>query len=144
MKILVVAAHPDDEVLGCGGTMARLAAEGHEIHIAVLGGGITSRYDKREEADAGLLADEGRLAGADDLVIAVRATGEEAGRNALEYAESLLERPSAAADGDRTWRPKTLAGAAEARLGSTLQPVRTSSELGLRWAVKSCPLDSSP
>ncbi|MCP4668346.1 MAG: PIG-L family deacetylase [Deltaproteobacteria bacterium] len=43
--ILVVAAHPDDEVLGCGGTIARLAREGHDVHILILGEGITSRYD---------------------------------------------------------------------------------------------------
>ncbi len=42
-KILVVAAHPDDEVLGCGGTIARLSGEGHAVHIAILGEGITSR-----------------------------------------------------------------------------------------------------
>jgi LmbE family N-acetylglucosaminyl deacetylase len=51
MKTLVIAAHPDDEVLGCGGTIARLAREGHEIYIAILGEGITSRYLQREHAD---------------------------------------------------------------------------------------------
>lgn len=51
MKMLVIAAHPDDEVLGCGGTMARSVEEGHEVHIAILGEGITSRYGKREAAD---------------------------------------------------------------------------------------------
>ena len=56
MKVLVVAAHPDDEVLGCGGTIGRSAAAGDEVHIAILGEGITSRYDQREEADAELLA----------------------------------------------------------------------------------------
>ncbi len=50
-NILVVAAHPDDEVLGCGGTIARLAAEGNEVHIAILGEGITSRYEDRKKAD---------------------------------------------------------------------------------------------
>lgn len=55
MKVLVVAAHPDDEVLGCGGTMARLAAEGHDVYIAILGEGITSRYTKREDADLALV-----------------------------------------------------------------------------------------
>ena len=42
-RILVLAAHPDDEVLGCGGTIARLAADGREVFIAILGEGITSR-----------------------------------------------------------------------------------------------------
>lgn len=51
MKVLVVAAHPDDEVLGCGGTIARLADDGHDVHIAILGEGITSRYRNRTDAD---------------------------------------------------------------------------------------------
>ena len=38
-RILVVAAHPDDEVLGCGGTMAKLANQGHEIRTLLLGSG---------------------------------------------------------------------------------------------------------
>ena len=51
MTVLVVAAHPDDEVLGCGGTITRLAQEGHDVYIAILGEGITSRYQQREQAD---------------------------------------------------------------------------------------------
>lgn len=53
--ILVIAAHPDDEVLGCGGTIARLAREGHDLYIAILGEGITSRYKQREQADQALV-----------------------------------------------------------------------------------------
>src|SRR5688572_26107610 len=44
-KVLVIAAHPDDEVLGCGGTMARLAAEGAHVHVLILANGLTSRPD---------------------------------------------------------------------------------------------------
>lgn len=46
-KILVIAAHPDDEVFGCGGTIARLAKEGCEIYILILGEGVTSRDEVR-------------------------------------------------------------------------------------------------
>lgn len=36
MKIMVVAPHPDDEILGCGGTIARLCKEGHELSVMIL------------------------------------------------------------------------------------------------------------
>ena len=55
MSVLVVAAHPDDEILGCGGTIARLAREGHQVRIAILAEGISSRYAHREDADPGQL-----------------------------------------------------------------------------------------
>ncbi len=51
MKVLVVVAHPDDEVLGCGGTIACLARNGNEVNIAILGEGITSRYEHPEDAE---------------------------------------------------------------------------------------------
>jgi LmbE family N-acetylglucosaminyl deacetylase len=54
--VLVIAAHPDDEVLGCGGTIARWAREGHAVFIAILGEGITSRPRRREETEPGLVA----------------------------------------------------------------------------------------
>jgi LmbE family N-acetylglucosaminyl deacetylase len=47
-KVLVIAAHPDDEVLGCGGTMARLAREGNEVYTLILGEGVTSRDERRD------------------------------------------------------------------------------------------------
>lgn len=43
MTILVVAAHPDDEVLGLGGTLARLADAGERIEVLILAEGATSR-----------------------------------------------------------------------------------------------------
>ena len=51
MTVLVVAAHPDDEILGCGGTMTRLAREGDEVRIAILAEGMSSRYAHREDVD---------------------------------------------------------------------------------------------
>lgn len=46
-KILVVAAHPDDEILGCGGTIVKLAKEGYIAFSLILGEGVTSRDKKR-------------------------------------------------------------------------------------------------
>ncbi len=43
-NILVAVAHPDDEVLGMGGTIARLAAEGCDIHLLIVTDGSSSQY----------------------------------------------------------------------------------------------------
>ena len=47
-RVLIVAAHPDDEVLGCGATAARHARSGEEVHVLILAEGITSRSLKRK------------------------------------------------------------------------------------------------
>lgn len=41
--VLILAAHPDDEVLGCGGTMARFANEGSDVHVVFLADGVSAR-----------------------------------------------------------------------------------------------------
>lgn len=47
-RIMVVAAHPDDELLGLGATMHKLINEqGVTAHVVILGEGITSRSDTR-------------------------------------------------------------------------------------------------
>lgn len=51
MSVLCVVAHPDDEVLGVGGTLARHAADGIDVHICILSDGVTSRYDDTDAAD---------------------------------------------------------------------------------------------
>jgi LmbE family N-acetylglucosaminyl deacetylase len=43
LKVLVVAAHPDDEVLGCGGTLARHAAAGDEVQVIFMTDGVAAR-----------------------------------------------------------------------------------------------------
>jgi len=46
MNVLVVAAHPDDEILGLGGTVARHVAEGDEVTILLLADHGSARYDE--------------------------------------------------------------------------------------------------
>ncbi|GAB6100058.1 PIG-L family deacetylase [Halanaerocella petrolearia] len=50
-KILVVVAHPDDEILGVGGTLAKHIDNGDEVYCLILGEGMTSRNEKREEVE---------------------------------------------------------------------------------------------
>jgi LmbE family N-acetylglucosaminyl deacetylase len=46
--ILIVAAHPDDEVLGCGATIPKLSRTS-DVFIVFLGEGLVARYRNREE-----------------------------------------------------------------------------------------------
>jgi LmbE family N-acetylglucosaminyl deacetylase len=50
--VLVVAPHGLDEILGCGGTMARHAAAGRKVHVLILCGNGTGHDGKRREAAA--------------------------------------------------------------------------------------------
>ena len=43
-KILVIAAHPDDEILGVGGVIAKHVSEGDSVFICILSEGATARY----------------------------------------------------------------------------------------------------
>jgi LmbE family N-acetylglucosaminyl deacetylase len=60
-NILVIAAHPDDEVLGCGGTIAKLAADGDRVEILILGEGATSRNGS-DDSEVQRLQDDARKA----------------------------------------------------------------------------------
>ena len=47
-RILVVASHPDDEILGCGGTIAKLSRSGNIVKTVILTKGISSRFDSNK------------------------------------------------------------------------------------------------
>ncbi|WP_299917209.1 PIG-L deacetylase family protein [uncultured Roseobacter sp.] len=46
--VLVIAPHPDDEVLGAGGTIARFAGEGREVHIGIVTSGQPPKFDAEQ------------------------------------------------------------------------------------------------
>ena len=48
-SILVVAAHPDDEVLGCGGYIATRTKAGDEVSVIFLSDGVTSREESEQK-----------------------------------------------------------------------------------------------
>ena len=48
MKVLVVSPHPDDEVLGAGGTIARLSGRGHDVTVAIVTRGWEPLFPKSQ------------------------------------------------------------------------------------------------
>ena len=69
-KILIIASHPDDEVLGCFGTVAHLIKKGYEAYTLILGEGITSRDEERstENRKNDLLTLNQEIQNANDLI----------------------------------------------------------------------------
>jgi LmbE family N-acetylglucosaminyl deacetylase len=45
VSVVVVAAHPDDEILGVGGTVAAHVRAGEDVHAVIVSEGASSRYD---------------------------------------------------------------------------------------------------
>lgn len=48
-KVLIVAAHPDDEMLGCSGVSAKHIMAGDEVHILFMTNGIDARNENSEK-----------------------------------------------------------------------------------------------
>lgn len=53
MKVLVIAPHADDEVIGCGGTIARLSNEGHDVYLCIATNGCPPLFDNTEAKKEG-------------------------------------------------------------------------------------------
>lgn len=46
MNVLVIAPHPDDEILGCGGTIAKHIANGNKVYVLVVTKGCLPLFDE--------------------------------------------------------------------------------------------------
>jgi len=77
-NVLVVAAHPDDEILGLAGTIRRLANEGAVCRAVIVAEGLTSRGAKRSDTD---LAELKTLQGD------ARKSGEIVGYTSIDFCE---------------------------------------------------------
>ena len=67
MNVLVVVGHPDDEILGCGGTLRALADQGHRVTTCVLSGDADARHARPGLADLHQMAAEcARMVGITD------------------------------------------------------------------------------
>lgn len=70
MNIAVISAHPDDELLGLGGTVALHAKRGDRVRMAVMCEGISVRYDAKRHAEVQAQARAAaKILGVDDLVL---------------------------------------------------------------------------
>jgi LmbE family N-acetylglucosaminyl deacetylase len=51
-RVLVVCAHPDDEILGCGGVLAKLRKRDAAVRVLFLGEGSSCRFDRASRSGA--------------------------------------------------------------------------------------------
>lgn len=63
-RVLAIAAHPDDEVLGCGGTLALHADAGDEVTIVIACEGESLRYDPGTVNQAAFIREAAQTLGA--------------------------------------------------------------------------------
>ena len=48
-NISIIVAHPDDETIGCGGTILKKISEGHNVSLLILSDGISSRSTTQKD-----------------------------------------------------------------------------------------------
>lgn len=61
-RVLVVVAHPDDEVLGCGGTIVRHCRQGDQVSVMILADGVGGRSGTARSPDRSEVEDRQQCA----------------------------------------------------------------------------------
>jgi LmbE family N-acetylglucosaminyl deacetylase len=61
--VLVIATHPDDEILGCGGTLARHVAEGDQVFSVIVCEGESIRYSTQNVHQSDAIVNSGKVIG---------------------------------------------------------------------------------
>jgi len=87
LKLMAVLAHPDDETLGCGGTLARYSSEGIETHVLTATRGQSGRHGPGEHPGKEVL---GRIREAEEREAARRLGVHEV--SFLDYMDGALDR----------------------------------------------------
>jgi LmbE family N-acetylglucosaminyl deacetylase len=95
LKLMAVLAHPDDETLGCGGSLARYSSEGVETHVLTATRGQSGRHGPGEHPGKDAL---GRMREAEEREAARQLGVTEV--SFLDYVDGALDRadPVEAAD----------------------------------------------
>jgi LmbE family N-acetylglucosaminyl deacetylase len=70
-RLLIIAPHPDDEVIAAGGLMARVKAEGGDVFLLVMATGTQQQYGSSSEADVrkSELEEAARILAVDDYAL---------------------------------------------------------------------------
>ena len=87
-RLLVVAAHPDDEVLGCGATVCKLVNQGWQAHLIVMTAGIGGRHGVESPATDAVLAEQAKLRA--ELQTAASVIGY-SGVNTFDFPDNRLD-----------------------------------------------------
>lgn len=70
MNYLIVVAHPDDEVLGAGATMYKLAQKGHSVNVCILSGEVNARGNRPSTDELNVDVDSSmNILGVDKVII---------------------------------------------------------------------------
>ncbi len=108
-RCVIFSPHPDDDVISMGGTLIRLAQQGHEVHIAYQTSGNIAVFDHDVLRQADFAAECAGVFGFD-------AQKAQAVRTAIHH--SLLSKPPGAIDSPEVQQIKAMIRRGEARAGA--------------------------